>query len=153
MFEYIENNRFARRNGKPENYICYRTVICHALFEQYQKNPDGISDTIEGLYNAYQNDTSFDSDTLLIYPVSMSDKTGYLLVDKTRGCFPLIFYPFKVNPDNPSITSRKNALGAVLNDLKNNVDKISLKFNSHNQWSNELQNDLQNNCFNYGDDS
>ena len=75
MFKHTDDTEFARRPGKPNNYVCYRTVICHALFEYNKQHYNDIKNIFEQLYDAYKNQHIIKNDSFLeFYPIPMNKK-------------------------------------------------------------------------------
>jgi len=152
MFKYTNDKDFARRVGKPDGYVCYRTIICHALFAYNKEFGDDIKNLFEALYSDYEHSEIYQKEHFLeAYPVPMDNGSGYLLVDKTKGCFPLVFYPSSKNTNDLSRGSRKEALDNTFIDLNNNIKNIIDVFAKYKEkkWDKPLQDNLQN-YFDYG---
>lgn len=151
-FKYFTDKEFGRQ---PNGYDpCYRTIICHALFKHH-KARSNVKNIFNKLHNAYEDQLMFREENLFeLYPISMDENNdscvGYLFVDKTRGCYPLVLYPdAKEYTGNISASERTVAFQRVLYDLKCNIEGIIGEFDKHEEWNNELQNNLQCNHFHY----
>ena len=147
-FKCVEDQNFARCRYP----ICYRTIICHALFAIY-KNKQPAQEYFNQLIEAFKNKSPqpyINKDFLSLYSVIMeSDETGYLLVDHTRGCYPLVFYTDSNSDDfqnNPS-ASRVSAFSNVLEDFEKGIDKIIAEFSTPSAWNNALQKNLHEHYF------
>ena len=141
---------FAHRKNKPDGYICYRTVLSHALLNKIQlSSPDEAKIAFQDFKKAFEGGSEFNDDAfVLFYPVQMSKKTGFLLIDKSEGYYPLVIYPLP----KVSAASRKDALENALDDLSHNIDALLQKLVNSKGWTPNLQLDLQNNIFHYYED-
>jgi len=89
-----------------------------------------------------------DQDFILFYPIKMKSGEGFLLIDKSDGYYPLVIYPFK----KVSYASRRSALNNVLDDLNDIIDKLLNRLIQNEEWTSDLQLDLQANLFHYCED-
>lgn len=77
----------------------------------------------------------------------MGSRMGYLIVDKSRGYYPLVLYPYNVNGE-----TRTRALKMVLKDMSENIDSLLDLLQKQKTWSAQLQSSLQDSIFHYVED-
>lgn len=149
-FLIFKDHEFAHRTNKSDNYVCYRSVICHALL--WKINHSSTNEALQSFNNfaaAVTSSNEHEDDTFLsLYIAKMRDMTGYIIVDKSRGYYPLVAYPFPNKKGAP----RSLALCYAVEDLYDNLSKIITKLNNNKDWSIELQKELQNDFFHYLED-
>lgn len=152
-FLVFDNQQFAHRASKTDNYVCYRTVICHALLWK-MNHPTGASreeviESFNSFANAVRNTVEHEDRSFLsIFIAHMRGEIGYIVVDKSRGYYPLVAYPFV----NKKGATRAAALREAIDDLSNNLIPILNELDQHRDWSMALQQDLQNNFFHYAEE-
>lgn len=146
----FQDRHFAHRENKPDGYVCYRTIICHALLKKIQRSSvEEAKLEFLKFRGAFENGSEFHSlDFVSFYPVQMSQNTGFLLVDKSQGYYPLVIYP------SPKVSgaSRRSAFKSVLDDLHDNIDELLKRLVARNEWNSDLQLELQSSVFHYSED-
>lgn len=149
-FLVFKDKKFAHRASKPDNYVCYRTVICHAL--HWKMNHSTSEDAIQAFKafaTALNNSTEHEDSTFLsLYAAQMRNDTGYVIVDKSRGYYPLVVYPYTNKQGAP----RTTALHYAVDGLAQNLSLIINQLENHQDWNMELQQSLQNDFFHYIED-
>lgn len=142
-FKIFNDKNFAKRCGKPNTYVCYRTVICHALLNKLIiSDQNKAANSFNNLSNAITQETTLPNETdfLRLYIVPMEDdKNGFLLVDDSKGHYPLVFYPHQNRQGAP----RSEALKKVITDLNIKKEKILTLLDNADSWDNTLQKNLQ----------
>lgn len=167
-FRYIVDDNFAK-SKYLKNAPCYRTVICAAFLEYFILNQceKQLRLKIEELINSLKDEQEFqlkgmEHDTkiyLEIYPVNMQNKCGFVIIDHTGGCFPLIIYPYsnKSFNEKPNL-SRCLGLSRAIENIekeKERIIELIVKFkgiyeisdDSYNLTYDDFQNELH--CFIY----
>lgn len=149
QFRIFNEKDFAHRKTKPDKYVCYRTVLSHALQRKLRiTNRDEARNTFLKLKKAVDLEQQFtDDEFVFFYPVKMGSKTGYLIIDKSRGYYPLVLYPFKVTGG-----TRTQALKMVLKDMAENIDALLTILQREKSWNAQLQANLQDRVFHYAED-
>lgn len=150
-FLVFKDHNFAHRQNKADSYVCYRTVICHALMWKlnHSSTQDEAVLAFQDFVNVVRTSTEHEDKTFLsLYIAKMQNKTGYIIVDKSRGYYPLVAYPFKNKKGAP----RSEALKYSVEDLSVNLSKIIDELEKRKDWNSELQNNLQNSFFHYTED-
>ncbi len=155
-FMIFKHNKFAHRETKSDNYVCYRTVICHALHCKINHVPkDGdpeleATNTFKAFAHAVLNLSEHEDDSFLsLFICKMKNQLGYVIIDKCRGYYPLIAYPYT----NKTGAPRSEALKYAVNDIDENLSSIIKELRSHKDWSYDLQKKLQDDFFHYIEDS
>lgn len=145
---YVTDDKFARKPNTKSGYICYRTVICHALFYHMREDlysADELKRIINQIRDAFNQNQVFKHHVLEVFPFQFDDQNiGFILVDKSHGCYPLIFYP----QQQTEHATRTQAILNVMDDLVENIDKIIQILENYEKWTEATQNDLQD-IFNY----
>ena len=142
-YEVIDEGWFCRRQDKPKRkYICYRSVICHILFNALKAKDDSSSkEILNRITDAVKHTINLSCDYIEIYHVKNGDnKTPLILVDQTKGTFPLIFHSYKKSRGSGT---RITALQESLSDLNNKQDELFILMNNYDNWNIELQDELQ----------
>lgn len=158
-FIVFNDHKFAHRIIKSDNYVCYRTVICHALFwKMNHTTPENaITEAVNAFNdfaNAVNNSLEHEDNTFLsLFICPMRNQTGYIIVDKSRGYYPLVAYPFT----NKMGASRAEALRFAVSDLSDHLTEIINTLNNElinrRDWSPDLQQRLQDTQFHYLEDN
>jgi hypothetical protein len=150
-FIVFKDHLFAHRKNKSDNYVCYRTVICHALL--WKINHSSKEEAIQAFVDfaqAVRNSKEHEDKTFLsLFIAEMRNEKGYIIVDKSRGYYPLVAYPFK----NKKGAARSEALQYAIEDLSENLPKICEVLEHTRDWDIGLQDNLQNNFFHYTEDN
>src|SRR5436853_7703901 len=99
QFRIFTEKEFAHRRNKPDKYVCYRTVLSHALLRKLRlSSGEEAKKALFAFKQAVDSGRQFtDDEFIFFYPVKMGEKTGYLIVDKSRGYYPLVLYPYNIN--------------------------------------------------------
>lgn len=149
-FFVFKDKTFAHRQNKTDNYVCYRTVIAHALmWKLNHSSRDQAIQAFNDFIDAVRSSTEHEDDSFLsLFITKMRDKTGYIIVDKSRGYYPLVAYPFKNKKGAP----RAQALQFAVEDLSENLPQIIDVLEHTKDWDGELQKNLQDNFFHYTED-
>ena len=127
---------------------CYRKVICYSFFRYLKQNNQTLAQTeFTRMANCVEKKQLFLlSNFLGIYPTLMTENgdQGYIIVESTRGCFPLVIYPDSHSQiNNIANKTRKSALSTVLWKLKTNQVKIFETLDEHDEWTLELESKLE----------
>ena len=149
-FIIFEEKEFAHRKNKPDKYVCYRTVLSHALLNKMRcSSRDDAKNAFLKLKKAVESNQEFiDNYFVHFYPVKMNSKIGYLIIDKSHGYYPLVLYPYKIKGE-----SRTSAFKYVLKDMADNIDSILTELQTQKSWTNKLQFNLQDKIFHYAEDT
>ncbi|HHT9690311.1 TPA: hypothetical protein ACT9A8_000234 [Legionella pneumophila] len=152
-FKYITDENFGKSRytlGSP----CYRTVICAAFLEYFilHKCEQDLRIKIDELITCFKNNKEFhllgknaNNDTYLeMYPVSMKGQWGFLIVDHTGGCFPLVIYPFanKYFDDKPNAARCAGLLRTIENIEKEKECLVSLIIKYQNIYDFESDSEI-----------
>ncbi len=139
-YEIINNQKFSRREGKPGGYICYRTALSY-IGRNIMNNgadPSLFGEFAVKLRQAIDNGYSYEDEYIALY--YSSDSGVFILIDKTHGTIPLVFYEIPVVSDSPRI----EALIKSVDDLIENSEIISnFLFDKKDMPWDEFQSDLQ----------
>jgi len=104
--------------------ICYRLVICHALYNLIKIGQKSDNTELEELLKKMKHSLEstqpfYEKSFLEMYPFEMEDPIkdkGVIIIDRSGGCFPLVLYP---NDDNPEHGDRINGfINALVNVLE-----------------------------------
>lgn len=149
-FRIFSNKNFAHRKNKPDKYVCYRTVLAHALLQKMKSTSKRMAkDTFLAFKKAVEKNAEFKDDKFVChYPVKIGHSVGHLIIDKSGGYYPLIFYPH-----SKCGKTRKNALEMVLKDMANNIDSLLDTLEKQREWNSKLQASLQDKIFHYIEDN
>ncbi len=140
-YKVINDKWFCRRKDKPDrNYICYRTILCHILFNAAREDKSNSEKCLTAIIDAVENSGECINKYVEIYRYSNSGNQVIFLIDHTKGTFPLVFY----SELKSSGSNRIDALKKSLNDLVQKKDTLFPLLNSKNEWSEELQDNLHN---------
>ncbi|KTC93577.1 hypothetical protein [Legionella cincinnatiensis] len=132
-FKYVVDDNFAK-SEYLKNAPCYRTVICAAFLEYYTFNEceETLRLKIDELINSLKDKQEFrllgignTKIYLEIYPVPMQNKCGFVVIDHTGGCFPLIIYPYPNKSFNgkPNL-SRCLGLSRAIENIEQEKERI-----------------------------
>jgi len=140
-------NWFAVHPNKPGDWICYRTVICNALLKflpYIDMNKLKAITIINEMHEKFNNNEIFRSKNFLhLFPfkISSKPKVSYLLVDKSRGSYPIVAYNII---KSGSKSSRYQALKNSIEDInKNSGQIIDMLLTFHEKLDEEKQKKLQ----------
>lgn len=120
-------------------YISYRNVICRALHSNLQDNVEIKKDFFDVLKSSFDGEQKYETDDFLsLYFLKNEGETSIdkiFMVDKTKGCFPLVF-----GKDNVRISALKEAL----DDIESNWISILsiLKKYQEKKWKKEIEDEL-----------
>lgn len=106
-------------------HLSYRLVLLHAL--QHYLTLENSSKSFESLLNALREvdrinsniDDFYEPGFMELYPFQKEGEKGLLLIDRSKGCYPLVLYPKDHDPDSEHGNRIYSFVGA-LNDLLNN---------------------------------
>lgn len=132
----------AKKNDGSLGYpIFYRYVIsCSIAYNiiKHQKDITWISDELETLRASLNGRIVYQQEDFLeLYPLAHT--TGFVLVDKTNSCYPLIIYGERFEDENKP---RDVAFKLSLEDVHNNLEKIFSKLSeldNGNAWTEESE--------------
>ena len=124
-----------RRNGR-EYELSYRLLICHALFKLVtvmKMTDQAIKDKLDEAIKAIDSKSVLcDESFLCIYP--LINELGFSVVDRTRGCYPLILYSDKIRTNGGD---RVMAFSCSLKNISNKYNNIIKVL--HGNWDENLQ--------------
>lgn len=158
VFEYDD---FAACPKFPHT-VCYRTIIALGFLHYFiniKASNEASSQTLKEIDNfvsAVTSNTPFmyelsnnDKYFLEFYPVPMkNEQYGFLYVDHTHSCYPLVLYPDKYNNNESRTTGFLQAAIDIgiekdrLIDLFNKYSDILLDFKSQKKHFKSLHDDL-----------
>jgi hypothetical protein len=131
-----------------QNNPCYRKIPCYAYFRYIKEN-----DLERGLIEFERLHTHVKENRLYIlngffefYTLQMTanGEHGYLAVESSRGCYPLVFYPEPhSHHDNNENKTRKAAFTTAINKVYKNRKQIFKLLDEHNEWTLELERKLE----------
>lgn len=132
------------KHPQQKHNPCYRKIICFSLF-RYIKGNDmqhGLNEFNRLINHVEDGNLYILTKFLELYPFPMTDdgKIGYLLVEPSRGCFPLVIYP---NQHSQNGKTRKSGFHTALSKLRKNQSEIFKALNEHSEWSFELEAKLE----------
>ena len=137
-----------------QNNICYRKAICYPLFRYLSKgnNKQSSVDEFLQMASAFKKNEAFILKGYLeLHPIpTLGDhKDGWLMIDPSRGYYPLVFYPdshSERNKNQPNKT-RVSALETTINKIKKRkaeiFDIMLQQLNSGEKWSMEMEAKLE----------
>lgn len=121
-----------KRSFYPSGFISYRLVVCHALKNLFEveggTNKSDCMQLLGQLLDSYNNNIPFEKDNFVAlyqFETNISNNCSSLVVDKSKGCYPLILY------DLP------NRDGAFANDIQsiiNHFDQLWPLLSSGSDW-------------------
>lgn len=120
--------------------VSYRLVLLHAL--QYYLIFEGVQ-TFESLLKALrQVDKTTDGEFyepkfVELYPFKKESERGLLLVDRSKGCYPLVLYPKDKDPDSEHGNRIFSFVGAIV-DLLDNHQFFEDYLRQHTNWNDEV---------------
>ena len=131
------------QSGYP---IFYRYVICYSIAQNIlgnnqERNYDWISQEMTKLIEAFHKKELYSCpDFLELYP--LAEETGFVLVDQTNSCYPLIIYDERFDKEDKK--PRVYALGKSLEDVNENLEIIYRKLLDllYEDWTEDFQKDL-----------
>lgn len=127
---------------KDDTYtLSYPLVVLHSIWNYYQKG-DKEYNAFE-IINKIENFMSTHSDSsyiyipkcLELYRFNKDNDCGFLLIDRSKGCYPLVFYPID---DIPEHGNRVSALKIVLDRLKKHAEYFDEILKSSRIWNIDL---------------
>ncbi|CZI30004.1 TPA: hypothetical protein ACVNTL_000228 [Legionella pneumophila] len=133
-FKYLTDKKFGKSRYVKEG-PCYRTIICAAFLEYHilNKCEQTLIAKIQELIQCFHETKEFSlfwgtehKEILLeMYPVLMKEQWGFLVVDHTGGCFPLVIYPYtnKYFDDTPN-AARCAGLLRTIENIEKEKDRL-----------------------------
>ena len=132
---------------KDKHYqqISYRLVLLHAF--QYYLASEGTQ-TFESLLKALrQVDKTIDGEFyepkfVELYPFQKEGERGLLLVDRSKGCYPLVLYPKDKDPDAEHGNRIFSFVCAIV-DLLDNHQFFENYLKQNTDWNKEIVEELK----------
>jgi len=137
-----------RPSGKFGYPIYYPFVICHALFRYtwtFGKNWSKCNDVLREIIDAMDENKMFSRSYFLeLLPFTLEEERGFVVVDQSDGCYPLVLYPpsFKRQERRDRVEPFRLSLGEV----KDNLEKIKQILGSlevPSDWTEQVQQTLR----------
>jgi hypothetical protein len=125
--------------------ISYRLVLLHAL-QYYLVSGEGTQ-SFESLLKALREvDKSvtaefYEPKFVELYPFQKEGERGLLLIDRSKGCYPLVLYPKDKDPDSEHGNRIFSFVGALV-DLLNNHQFFEDYLRRNTDWDNEVVEEL-----------
>lgn len=124
--------------------LSYRLVILHAMHNYFKKNKDHRSAEVllKELESAANNlETSYyEHNFLELYPFIKEKQKGLLIIDRSKGCFPLVLYPEDNDSDHGN---RIWGFKIMLSDLLLNYKQYDSLLISCSSWNETLVENLK----------
>ncbi|MFM8331582.1 MAG: hypothetical protein ACKN9T_07825 [Candidatus Methylumidiphilus sp.] len=123
--------------------ISYSLVIVYALFNYLKHGNDKAKakSAIKDMKGAIDKKTDFRcQDFLDIF--QFSDKSGFVVIDKSKGCFPLVLYYGDQAEKEKRDVAFKLSLEAVIRKFDILQDKYSSISDLSGDWSKEFQDSI-----------
>ncbi len=126
-------------------YISYRMVICHAIHFFTRTNDDrqAAQNLVQQLLNI---ETNIDIPNLFLsYNFSFHNQNlGVVLIDRTRGSYPLVLYNNTSSPEqgNGQHIERLNAFMAAIRNIDERFDDIFRVIINSQEFDQNLFNEL-----------
>jgi hypothetical protein len=123
----------------------YRLVLLHSYYvdvKHHDKNAslqfiiDGLLQVIDGITPYFYKEKCIEA-----YSFIKDDKKGIFLIDRTKGCYPLVFYP---NDLKPLHGGRDSALKMACLDVYNQRQYFEDTIKNSENWDKVLVNALEN---------
>lgn len=140
-FSIIEHPNLFRDDAYP---LSYKLVILHSIWHSFHHN--GSANSTFQVLNEMQNIINQSSGFIYIkkclelYPFLKDNNSGLVLIDRSKACYPLIFYP----ADNlPEHGNRVDALKIVISDLYRNHKFFDETLKASERWNTKLINLLK----------
>ena len=115
-------------------------VLLHAL-QHYLAS--GGAQTFEALLNALRqvdNSTAaefYEPKFVELYPFQKEGERGLLLIDRSKGCYPLVLYPKDKDPDSEHGNRIFSFVNAIV-DLRDNHQFFEDYLRQHTEWNDEV---------------
>lgn len=111
-----------------EGYISYRMVICNAIkYSIDQKSSKEDIKTFLKELDYIENTTLNQNNFFEIHP--LIDEAGVVIIDKSKGCYPLVLYGDKADNKFFDETLRISAFKVAKDDILKNYEKIYNEIN------------------------
>jgi hypothetical protein len=122
--------------------ISYRLLICHALMRQ-KTTLEACKALLNSMKQSIQNNKLFREPHFLeIIPGAFNPhQGGFVVVDRTKACFPLVFYPIGYST-NDKHGDRPKAFSNALKDVTDNIGRIHALLNKSQNWDVNTQKEL-----------
>ena len=122
--------------------LSYRLVLLHALQNYFRSGGRvPLTSLLETLLEVSRDSKGFyQSKFVEIYPFQKADKKGILLIDKSKGCYPLVLYP---EDKNPAHGNRVSTFIQALEDLLENVTFYEDLLVKNSNWDEGIVNQLR----------
>lgn len=125
---------------KDDTYpLSYKLIILHSIWYSYHHHGKEVStaQVLSDMHKIIDQDNNFIyiKKCLEMYPFWKDKELGLVLIDRSKACYPLIFYP----ADNlPEHGNRVDALKVVLQDLSRNHEFFDDILKKSDKWNTEL---------------
>lgn len=138
-FLVIDNqNLFIDKRYKQ---ISYRLVLLHALQYYYLKPKESrpFESLLKDLREVYISTTTagfYEPQFVELYPFFQKEhERGLLLIDRSKGCYPLVLYP---NDSDPEHGNRIISFVGVIDDLLRNHQFFENYLREHTVWNEDV---------------
>jgi hypothetical protein len=134
-----------RKTGGPGYNPYYRFVICRALLIRLIYNSAMTKQDLVNLLNnaitAFAGAGIVDPEFFEIFPINYNGRKGFVVVDQTKGCFPLVLYPDRPQEGKED---RKYAFSRSLIEVKNNISSVEaeLRRKTFTDWNQTMRDRL-----------
>lgn len=123
--------------------LSYKLIILHSIWYSYRHgNVVSTAQVLKDMQSIIDQNNNFMyiKKCLELYPFLKDKELGLVLIDRSKACYPLIFYP----ADNlPEHGNRVDALKVVLNDLALNHEFFDDVLKKSDKWNTGLVDDLK----------
>lgn len=128
---------------KDDQYILsYRLVLLHSLRSYWQNGGNNAKLLIESMLDVINTHKGgiYKKKCLELYPFEKDNQIGFIFIDRSKACFPLVFYP---SDDKVEHKDRVPGLVQALKDIEKNLRSYEEILREAVRWNESLVNTLK----------